>query len=635
MERARAISPTFTITPENAYAIIEICRRLDGIPLALELAGARVNVLTAQQIAARLNNRFALLTSGRRTALASHHQTLRAAIDWSYDFLTSQEQTLLCRLAVFEAGCILDVARAVCLDDRISEEHLLDLLSSLVDKSLVTSETIGRAEARYRLLETIREYALEKLAESGEASRLRDRHLDWYLARAEEIAPKLESSSYQGLWLNWLDGEQDNLRAALAWSLGSGRIEIGLRLVVALVWYWRLRSSSIEIRTWLERFLKQADEAVSLTVRATATVYASVAAAGLSDSAGARAHALAAIPLCEAMGEAGKPLLANTLIGLGRAAQATGDWATGLEACARAEAIFRELGDMSGLLITLFGQAEGALALGNYVEARMFSEEGLGVAQKADNPYLLAMAINVLGDIARFESNFGRAQAAYEQSLAGLRQIGAARDQAAVLHNLAHACLHLGDLSQAHKYFSESMAMQQEQNNVQGIAECLIGFGAMASVSGVPASAARLLAAAAALAGNTPLAQWPAERMEYEYYLSIVRAQLTEQEFEAEQKEGRTMTMEQSIRYALSLPLVPPALASKVEVQLGGLTGRESEVVALIGQGKSNGEIAAELVLSKRTVEKHIANILSKLELTNRSQIVRWALEHHLTNTSS
>jgi non-specific serine/threonine protein kinase len=635
IERARAISPQFTVTPENVLAIVEICRRLDGIPLALELASARVNILTAQQIAARLHNRFALLTARGRTALASHHHTLRAAIDWSYDLLSSKEQTLLRRLAVFEAGCTLDIARAVCSDDKISEGHLLDLLSSLVDKSLVVSETIGRLEARYRLLETIREYALEKLEGSGEASRLRDRHLDWFLARAEEIAPKLEGSSYQGLWLNWLDGEQDNLRAALAWSLQSRHIEAGLRLAVALVWYWRLHGSDVEIRTWLERLLEQTDETVPLLVRAHATMYASQAAAALSDPAAATAHGRAAVALCEAMGEAGKPLLANALVGLGRAVQATGDFVTAMEIAEPATRIFRELGDLFGLGFTLFGQAEGSLALGNYVKARAAIEEGLAIAQDVANPYLLALAFNVLGDLERFEGNYESAQVAHEQSLAGLRQIGAARDQAAVLHNLAHAHLHLGDLTQAHKYFSESMAMQQEQDNIEGIAECLLGFGAMASVAGLPTQAARLFAAAVALGGKTIIVQWPAERMEYEHYLSAIQSKLTDQEYEEAQIKGQMLTMEQAVEYAQSLPLVPLARASEVSDEFGGLTEREHEVVALIVQGKKNSEIAEHLVLSKRTVEKHVANILSKLELASRAQIVRWAMERNVSKSSS
>ncbi len=634
VERAQAISPHFKITPENAWAIIEICRRLDGIPLALELASARVKVLTPGQIAARLENRFALLSSRQLTGAVTHHHTLRSAIDWSYDLLSREEQTLLRRLAVFEAGFTLDTAESVCAGDGITEGRTLDVLSSLVDKSLVVAETTGRAEARYRLLETIREYALEKLEESGEAPRLRDRHLDLFVARAEEIAPKLQGSAYQSLWLNWLDGEQDNLRAALAWSLESGRIENGLRLAVALIWYWRLRSSDLEIRTWLERLLVQADETVPLMVRASAATYASQAAAGLADSASATAHAHAAVAFCEAMGETGKPLLANALIGLAMASQATGDFATGLEVCERAATIFRELCDLSGLVFTLFGQAVGALALGNYERARTLIDESLAVAQEAGLPYQRALAINLLGDLERFEQNYARAQAAYEQSLEGLRQIGAARDQAGVLHNLAHAHLHQGNLNQAYRFFCESMSMQQEQGNAQGLGECLIGFGAMASVSGIPVQAARLLAAAVALGGKPLLAQWPAERMEYEHYLSAVQAQLTDQEFEEAQMKGRMLTMEQAIEYALSLPLAPATPTPKPHDEFGGLTEREREVAALIGQGKNNGEIAEQLVLSKRTVEKHVANILSKLELTSRAQIVRWAMERGLIAAS-
>jgi predicted ATPase/DNA-binding CsgD family transcriptional regulator len=632
IERARAISPHFKITIENASAIIEICRRLDGIPLALELASARLNILTPQQIATRLDNRFALLTSGQLFTMMTHHQTLLAAIDWSYDLLSLEEQTLLRRLAVFEADFTLDTAESVCAGDRIIKENTIDLLSSLVDKSLVVAETIGRADARYRLLETIREYAFQKLEESGEASRLRDRHLDFFIARAEEIAPKLQASAYQSLWLNWLDAEQNNLRAALGWSLETGHIENGLRLVVALVWYWRLRSSDIEGRTWLERLLEQADDTVPLVLRASATMYASQAAAGLADSVNATAHAHAAVTLCEAMGESGKPLLANALIGLAMASQATGDFATGLEVCERAATIFRELGDMSGLVFTLFGQGVAALALGTYEKARILVNEGLAVARETGNPYLLALAINVLGDLERFEGNYARAQAAYEQTLEGLSQIGPGRDRAGVLHNLAHAHLHLGDLNQAHRFFRESMSMQQEQGHAQGLAECLIGFGAMASFSGMPAQAARLFAAAVALGGRALLVQWPAERMEYEHYLAAVRSQLTDQEFEAAQMKGRMLTMEQAIEYALALPLVPATSASEKHDEFGGLTEREREIAALIGQGKTNGEIATALVLSKRTVEKHVANILSKLELTSRAQVVRWAMEHHLTS---
>ncbi len=206
VERARAILPDFALTPENIPAITDICRRLDGIPLAIELASARASVLTVEQIAERLDDRFALLVSRHRTTHVPYHRTMRVAIDWSYDLLTAEEQVLLRRLAVFAAGFTLDTVAGICGGEGIAEGRTLDLLSSLVNRSLVVASTLGRVEARYRLLESIRDYALEKLDESREVQRLHDRHLDLFLARAEEAAPRLVDA-YQQLWLTWLEGE--------------------------------------------------------------------------------------------------------------------------------------------------------------------------------------------------------------------------------------------------------------------------------------------------------------------------------------------------------------------------------------------------------------------------------------------
>jgi non-specific serine/threonine protein kinase len=283
VERTRAIVPRFTITSYNAPAIVEICRRLDGIPLALELASARINILTVRQIAARLDDRFTLLVSRARTAQVPHYQTLRAAIDWSYALLTTEEQTLFRRLAVFAAGFTLDTAEAVCSGEGIAEGRVLDLLSSLVDKSLVVAETTSRSQARYRLLETIREYTLEKLDAAGAAARLRDRHLDLFLARAEEAAPKL-FDAYQQLWLNWLESEHDNLRAALVWALESGRIEAGLRIATGLTQFWSIRGYMQEGLAWFERLLPRADERISVFVRASAFTFAAFLAGFLGHS---------------------------------------------------------------------------------------------------------------------------------------------------------------------------------------------------------------------------------------------------------------------------------------------------------------------------------------------------------------
>jgi predicted ATPase/DNA-binding NarL/FixJ family response regulator len=634
VERAQSISPHFNITQENATAIIEICRRLDGIPLALELASARLNILTPQQIAARLDDRFGLLTSSQLT-LITHHQTLRAAIDWSYELLSPEEQTLLRRLAVFEAGCTLDIVENVCSGEEITEGRTLDLLSSLVDKSLVMAETSGRAEARYRLLETIREYALGKLEQSGETARLRDRHLDLLVARSEEIALKLQTPSFQNLWFSWLDGELDNIRAALNWAQESGQVESGLRLAIALFGFWTSHSSMQEGRNWYERLLAQADEQVPIMLRATAAFNAGMTAGFLGDATAARAHERTAVALCEAAGEEGLKLLALAQAPIQVAAIVNGDFATAYINVERTVELLRKVGDDAELHMALGTQAVAAIGLGKYQLARSLTEEALAAAHKWGDPYDIAVIVSFVAYLEHVEQNYARAQALCEEALAALRELGATHEEPRVIQALAHVHLQQGHLEQAHALICESVALYKSQDNPKGLAECLIGFGAMASERGMQAEAVRLLAAGATKGQSVYLSLLLAEGREYERYLAAAGSQLTKQEFEQAQQEGRSQTLEQAIEYAMSLSLVPTTTRSKTHDDFGGLTEREREIVALIGQGKTNGEIATELVLSKRTVEKHVANILSKLELTSRAQIVRWAMEHHLTSKPS
>jgi predicted ATPase/DNA-binding NarL/FixJ family response regulator len=629
VERARAISPNFTITSQNAWAIVEICRRLDGLPLALELTSARANVLTVQELAARLDDRLALLTSGQRTSLEPRHYTLRTAIDWSYALLTSEEQTLFRRLAVFAAGCTLDTAEAVCSREGVVAGRVLNLLSSLVDKSLVMAETMNRAQARYRLLETIREYALEKLDEAGEATRLRDRHLDLFLARAEEAAPKL-NDSYQQLWLNWLEGEHDNMRAALAWALESGRIEVGLRIAIAIARFWEIRGYVPEGLSWFERLLAQTDDRISLLVRANALTYASFMTMFLGDASAATAYGREAVALAEAAGDEGNPILILALSSLDSGARATGDYQTAFTIGERTIQLLRDSSGPSFYLgMALLAQGDVAMELGYYDTARALLDESLALAREAGDAFRIAHAYNTLGDLARYEGNYAEAQTAYENSAALLRALGAQHDLASILRNLGRACLLLGDVERAYALFNESLATHQAEQNTPGMIECLIGLAATAVVRGLPAAGARLLAAAAAIREQRAASVWPSKRMEVERYLKLARARLTEAEFQAEQAAGRALSFEQAIRYAQNLPLKWEATLTKSE-KPDDLTERECQVATLIARGKSNGEIAQELVLSKRTVEKHVANILSKLGLTSRTQVVRWAIEHGL-----
>ncbi len=539
---------------------------------------------------------------------------------------------MLRRLAVFEAGCTLDAVEAICIEEGVATEDTLEWISSLVNNSLVVADTIGRAQARYRLLETIREYALEKLDEAEETTLLRNRHLDLFLARAEEVAPKL-NEAYQQLWLNWLEGEHDNLRAALAWSLENGRIEAGLRIATALIRFWEIRGYVQEGLIWFERLLAQTDERISLVVHANALAYASFLAMFLGDAASAMAYGQKAVALAEAAGDEGSGVLTIALSSLSSGARAAGDYHTAFTLEERVIQLLRESPEQPFFLgMALLGHGSVAIELGDYDTARASLDESLAIAREAGDSFRIAHALNALGDLARCEQRYADAQTAYENSALLLRELDAQHDLASVLHNLGHTCLHLGDIERAHTLFRESMAAHQSLQNVSGMAECLIGFAAIALLRGLPIVGTRLLGAADALGGQrtATASVWQATRMEYEHYLDLARTNLTEVEFQTEQAIGRAMSQEQAVDYAQNLP-VKQEIAAVNKENPDGLTNREREVACLIGQGKTNGEIATELVLSKRTVETHVSHILSKLGLTSRAQIMLWAIDRNLT----
>ncbi len=563
VERARTVSPFFTLTIENAPAIVEICQRLDGLPLALELASARINVLTIQEIAARLDDRFSLLTSGQRAGLEPRHHTLRAAIDWSYELLTDEERTFLRRLTVFTAGCTLDAAQAVCTGDGIMEEHTLDLLSSLVDKSLVVAETTGRPQVRYRLLETIHEYALEKLNAAGETPAMRDRHLGLFVSRAEEITPKL-TGPYQQLWFDWLETERDNFRAALAWSLESGpgvpedgRIEAGMRIANGLYQFWSVRNYWQEGLAWFEQLLAQADDRIPLAVHVYACTYAAFLAEWRGNSPAAIRYGRRGVELGEAAGEEGKPILAFALGGLASAVRVVGDYQALYALGEQYIELFRELGNSYAyeLGMGVLVQASTAMKLGKFDTAHPLLDEGISLAREAGDPFRIAVGLNFQGDLARIERQYAQAQAFYEESSRMLRDLGAERDLAGTLQNLGQNCLHLGNIERARSLFDESLTLQQAQLNKDGIAECLIGYAALAVHQNLPAIGARLLAAVIAAGWEHRAWEWPATRMEFEQTIALVRAQLGETEFEREKAAGRALSLEQAVEAARQLQI--------------------------------------------------------------------------------
>jgi predicted ATPase/DNA-binding CsgD family transcriptional regulator len=632
VERARSILPTFSLTLDNAEIVSMICRDLDGIPLAIELASARVSVLNVKQIQERLDHRLDLLVSTARAD--ERHRTLRAAIDWSYDLLSPSERLLLQRLALFTAGFALNTAESACAWGEIQREDVLDLLSSLVSKSLVVAETLQGSEARYRLLETIRQYAQEKLRASGDWVSAHEHYLACFLRLTEEVAPKLREQ-YQQLWFDWLETENDNIRAALAWALEQQRIEAGMRIGTALYSFWQTRAYIREGYAWYERFLHQTDDSVPLAVHVNALTWSSVMASFLGDAVTATARGQEAVALCEAAGEEGRPLLAVALIGVASGAKAAGDYQTSYMMGERIIEVYRELNDPVSLGISIMMQGETALALGKHDTAQSLLEESMALARAAGDRYRIALTLNYMGDVARSERQIVQAHSTYEESLSILRELGAAHEIPATLHNLAYVCLYQGELERAQALFYESLEAQRALGNHAGVLEGLLGFAALASKTGLAAESARLYAAAVANGrGGDSASLWALEKLEYEHYIGLARAKLSDAEFEAEQAKGNALSMEQAIEYALNLPFGLQKHPQKGIEAPQELTEREREVVTLIARGLSNGEIANELVLSKRTVEHHIANILSGLGFTNRAQIVRWAMENGLTQAS-
>lgn len=628
VDRARSIVPNFSLTPDNAASIAAICRDLDGIPLAIELASARVNVLGVQQIEQRLDRRFDLLVATARRG-DERHRTLRTAIDWSYELLSSSERTMLQRLALFSAGFTLSTAEAVCAWGSIQRDDVLDLLTSLVNKSLVVAETLQGGEARYHLLETIRDYALEKLIESGEAARLRDRHLDFYLVRAEEIEPKLRGP-YERLWMAWLESELGNLRAALAWSLESGRIAAGLRLANAISEFWYFRGYQREGKTWFERLLDRAGEDVPVLLRALAYSIVTHISWQVGDHAAGKAQAKAGMALAEQAGEDGQWPLAFSMGGLANNLRATGEYAAAFDVGQRYIEIMRGW-NRSDIAEFLFIHGINAMAVGKHELGRQLLDEGLAsILGQGNNTHRTAEVSKLIGDLARGERAYAEARHLYEQSLSIFRELDATLDAANVLIGLAHCDLHLDQVARAHSLLNESLAVQRVQGNERGKAECLLGFGALAAMRGLPTEAVRLLTAAVTSAAESILEAYPGERLAYREALAAAQADLADQQFTQAKREGRLLTIDQAIELALALPLGWETTPAEAQAEFGGLSAREREVVRLIAQGKSNGEIAADLVLSKRTVEKHIGRILSKLDLTSRAQIVRWAIEQSL-----
>jgi predicted ATPase/class 3 adenylate cyclase len=546
-ERAQFHRPDFAVTSQNAPALAQVCYHLDGIPLAIELAAARVRLLSIEDINNRLDNRFRLLTGGDRTALR-RHQTLRAAIDWSYDLLTEPERRQLSRLSVFVGGWTLSAAEQVCSGDGIEEWEVMDLLTSLTDKSLVIAEEQEDA-VRYRLLETVRQYAAERLQERGETETVRSRHRDWSLALAEEAEPQLFGPE-QVLWMGRLEAEHDNLRAALAWcEADSEGAEAGLRLAGALGEFWSVRGHYREGREHLGRALGREEAQARTAARAKALNGAGVLANGMDDWALVRALHEESLSIRRELGD--RQGIARSLNDLGNVALEQGEYASAQTLFQESLGLHRASGDRRGIAMALGNLGSMARLQEAYAEARSMYEECLVIFKELGDRGSIAVRLTYLGIVAFGQGDYASACALHEESLSLYREIGNMNGIAWSLENLGIVASAQGDFVSARALLEQSLSIRRELGHGLWAVGGLEELAAVLLAQGYVQNAVRLWGAVAALRESAGSPQPPSGRERYAHQMAQARSALDEAVFAAAWEEGRAMPWKQAVAYAL------------------------------------------------------------------------------------
>jgi predicted ATPase/DNA-binding CsgD family transcriptional regulator len=699
VERARNVWPDFPLTDDTASAVAAICQRLDGLPLAIELAAARVKLFSPKDLLVRLHTRLALLTGGASDRPA-RQRTLRDAIGWSVSLLAADEQTVYRRLAVFAGGCTLDAAERVTGEwapqpatggPPFRDANAVDVvrgLTGLVDNSLLQRETGLDGEPRMRLLETVREYALEQLRAAGEEAATRRRHADFFMTLAEETSPHLAGGD-RDRWLLRLDAELDNIRAALAWSRTEATgTEIELRLAAALEWYWHFRGLWREGRDWLEGLSARPGTEIDTAHRARATYVAGRLALFTRDYASARARLqqatavwrelgdtrglafatlyLARLSWLEGDGSTGYALAqesdtlfqragdpwgrALAIMHAGMCALQAGDLTAARSLSEHAAALFREQQDLWGVGLTLDVLVNVAMRRGDYAAARLMLDEALRIRRAVGEKMNVAASLQFLGDVLRLEGDAARAAEAYGESLAVSRELGDPGTIAPALRRLGFVALYEQDYGVAAARLAEALVLIRGLRGARSIAPCLAGLAYLARAQGDQERAGRLAGAAEAHVGAFGRPQDALDALDYDRALAAVQAAGTDAVFLAAYAEGCTMSLEEASAHAsmLSLTLAgtgtrrdtarPPLPTSdgtlapdpRLWRRPHHLTAREAEVLGLLAAGRTNSEIAADLVLSVRTVGRHITNIYTKIGARNRADATAFAVRHNL-----
>jgi predicted ATPase/DNA-binding CsgD family transcriptional regulator len=575
VERARAAEPSFTLAAANAPSVAEICRRLDGLPLALELAAARVRTLGPEQLASRLDDRFRVLVDGPRSSPA-HHRTLLTTIDWSYALLTEAERRLFARLAVFVGGWTLEAAEAVCSDGGIAVRDILPLLGRLIDRSLVVTETGDR----YRLLETLREYAADRLRTSGEAQSVAERHCDWCLDLMERFDVEWRGPA-QATWFKRVEQEHANVLAVLGWCVEKGEVERGLRLASAAWRFWEVHGHLSIGRAWLARLLEHPGPASAARTRA--------------------------------------------LDAAGHLAILQDDQATGVPLVERSLALAHELNDEQALANAYHSLGLAAQYRQDYSVAADMHTRSLHFARAIGDTPRTYVAIYNMAVVAQRQNDFDRATTLHEESLRLKREAGDYWSVGYSLLNLALLAWIRGESPRATALVEESLLLRRDLGDMPGIAACLEMLAELTTVRGQFKDAAHLFGAADALLqkiGVRIFAPRPAGRQRG---VDTVRARLGNAVFLDAYSAGGMLPLERAIATALG---AGPTHAPSPARRLGpSLTARETEVAMLVADGLTNRQIAARLTIAEGTAQRHVANILIKLGCSSRAQIVARVLD--------
>jgi len=621
VQRARAVHPQFTLTDRNVEPISRICRRLDGLPLALELAAARIRVLSIDEIAARLDDRFDLLVAGVRTATL-RQQTLRAAIDWSYELLSEDERRLFARLSVFAATFSIDAVEAVCAD---TVDGLLDLLSRLVERSLLVVDVAAAdGQTRYRLLESMRVFAAEHLVADGDSDLVQQRLAAWCLKLGEQAEAAFRGRD-QGRWLHWTEREHDNLRQALEWLVGRGDASAALRLAGAVFWSWALHKRWGEARALLRRVLALPGARTAGRERAKALVGLGTVSVFLGDLETARASFEETIAIGSVIGD-------ERLAMEGRGAsqllhQFAGDFSLLEDEALSMLEDARRMGHTWGEARTLEMLAQVAASHADQAQATAYLTDAERLARASGDSWGLARVLEAMGDLKRSIGEHALAGRLYVQSQALFAELGLGPNPA-VIHNLGYVDLAASDARSAAEHFVQAMALFRRVGDRRGTAECLIGIGCVHSARGHASRAVRLFAAGHTALDALGTHLWPSNHRDYERWLAAACGRLTNAAFDDAWQQGQTLSVEAAVAECTAdrLPDAPTDRTPAAQ-----LTRREREVASLVARGLSNRQVAEALVVTEKTVANHLQRAAEKLDVHSRAHLAARAAELGLT----